>query len=76
MYLLTGPTYYIIHTEIMIPGTKTITQLKVLIKGTSILLQKSDSRSRRTLLCHQARETLGWWKQRNCQVVREKDRDW
>jgi hypothetical protein len=42
----------------MIPGTKTITQLKSLIKDTLILLQKSDSRSRKILLGHQAREII------------------
>jgi hypothetical protein len=33
MYYLTAPKYYIIYTENMIPGTKTITQLKILTNG-------------------------------------------
>jgi hypothetical protein len=75
----------------MIPGTKIITQLKFLIQGTLILLQKSDSRSRKILLGHQAKEIAQMveakklrrvgegtiaWAVTELSMVRGKDRDW
>jgi hypothetical protein len=69
--LSTEPTYYILYTENMIPGTKTFTQLKFLIKSTSILLQKSDSRSRKKLLGLQAREIAGMAEAKKLPKVRE-----
>jgi hypothetical protein len=59
MHLLTGPEYNIIYAKNMILGTKTIIRLQISIKGTWILLQKSNSKTEKILLGYRVREIVG-----------------